>query len=120
IGVLGGTFDPVHIGHLRGGLEVAEMMGLDELRLTPNARPPHRDTPQVSAIKQKFDKPFIEYLTQLRIQKAKTLLSSPGVSVKNVCYSVGYSDPNYFARVFKRETGMSPSKFQKKALRIED
>ena len=49
IGVLGGTFDPVHIGHLRGGLEVAEMMGLDELRLTPNARPPHRDTPQVSA-----------------------------------------------------------------------
>lgn len=70
--------------------------------------------------KQKFDKPFIEYLTQLRIQKAKTLLSSPGVSVKNVCYSVGYSDPNYFARVFKRETGMSPSKFQKKALRIED
>ncbi|AMB81721.1 nicotinic acid mononucleotide adenylyltransferase [Pseudomonas sp. Lz4W] len=50
IGVLGGTFDPVHIGHLRGGLEVAEMMQLDELRLTPNARPPHRDTPQVSAL----------------------------------------------------------------------
>ena len=49
IGVLGGTFDPVHIGHLRGALEVAEMMELDELRLTPNARPPHRDTPQVSA-----------------------------------------------------------------------
>ena len=50
IGVLGGTFDPVHIGHLRGALEVAEMMALDELRLTPNARPPHRDTPQVSAL----------------------------------------------------------------------
>ena len=50
IGVLGGTFDPVHIGHLRGGLEVAEMVRLDELRLTPNARPPHRDTPQVSAL----------------------------------------------------------------------
>ena len=50
IGVLGGTFDPVHIGHLRGGLEVAELMQLDELRLTPNARPPHRDTPQVSAL----------------------------------------------------------------------
>ena len=50
IGVLGGTFDPVHIGHLRGALEVAEMMELDELRLTPNARPPHRDTPQVSAL----------------------------------------------------------------------
>ena len=49
IGLLGGTFDPVHIGHLRGALEVAEFMGLDELRLIPSARPPHRDTPQVTA-----------------------------------------------------------------------
>src|SRR5690606_3192129 len=47
--ILGGTFDPVHIGHLRGALEVAEMFGLDELRLIPNARPPHRDTPSCSA-----------------------------------------------------------------------
>ncbi|WOE78920.1 nicotinate-nucleotide adenylyltransferase [Pseudomonas protegens] len=50
IGLLGGTFDPVHIGHLRGALEVAESMQLDELRLTPSARPPHRDTPLVSAL----------------------------------------------------------------------
>jgi len=48
IGVLGGTFDPIHIGHLRSALEVAEVLALDELRLMPNARPPHRDTPQVS------------------------------------------------------------------------
>jgi len=49
IGILGGTFDPVHIGHLRSALEVVEFMGLDEVRLLPNARPPHRDTPQVAA-----------------------------------------------------------------------
>lgn len=49
VGMLGGTFDPVHIGHLRSALEVAEFMHLDELRLLPNARPPHRDTPQVAA-----------------------------------------------------------------------
>ena len=49
VGILGGTFDPVHIGHLRSALEVAESMALDELRLLPNARPPHRGTPQVSA-----------------------------------------------------------------------
>jgi len=49
IGVLGGTFDPVHIGHLRSALEVAQNLGFDEVRLTPNGRPPHRDTPQVSA-----------------------------------------------------------------------
>ena len=48
IGLLGGTFDPVHIGHLRSALEVVDILGLDELRLVPNARPPHRDRPQVS------------------------------------------------------------------------
>lgn len=49
IGILGGTFNPVHVGHLRSALEVAEQLALDELRLIPNARPPHRDAPQVSA-----------------------------------------------------------------------
>lgn len=49
IGLLGGTFNPVHIGHLRAALEVAEFMDLDELRLVPSARPPHRQAPQVSA-----------------------------------------------------------------------
>jgi nicotinate-nucleotide adenylyltransferase len=49
IGMFGGTFDPLHIGHLRSALEVAEFMALDELRLIPSARPPHRSTPQVSA-----------------------------------------------------------------------
>lgn len=49
IGVFGGTFDPVHIGHLRSALEVAEFMALDQLRLIPSARPPHREAPQVSA-----------------------------------------------------------------------
>lgn len=49
IGILGGTFDPVHIGHLRGAVEVAELFALDEVRLIPSARPPHRDSPQVSA-----------------------------------------------------------------------
>nr|MBF0682998.1 nicotinate-nucleotide adenylyltransferase [Pseudomonas sp.] len=49
IGILGGTFDPIHIGHLRGALEVSEMLELDELRLIPNALPPHRETPQGSS-----------------------------------------------------------------------
>lgn len=47
IGILGGTFDPIHIGHLRAALEVVEYMGLDEMRLLPNAHPPHRGEPNV-------------------------------------------------------------------------
>lgn len=49
IGILGGTFNPVHIGHLRSAVEVAEVLQLDELRLIPSARPPHRSAPEVSA-----------------------------------------------------------------------
>jgi nicotinate-nucleotide adenylyltransferase len=49
LGILGGTFNPVHIAHLRGALEVAEHMALDELRLIPSARPPHREAPQATA-----------------------------------------------------------------------
>lgn len=49
IGIFGGTFDPIHFGHLRAAVEVVETLQLDELKLIPSARPPHRDTPQVCA-----------------------------------------------------------------------
>lgn len=49
IGVFGGTFNPVHFGHLRAALEVKESLGLTQIRLIPSAQPPHRDQPGVSA-----------------------------------------------------------------------
>ena len=49
IGILGGTFDPVHFGHLRTGLDVVEQLSLDQLRLIPCAIPPHRIEPVANA-----------------------------------------------------------------------
>lgn len=49
IGIYGGTFNPVHYGHLRTALEIKETFALDEIRLIPCHIPPHRDQPDVSA-----------------------------------------------------------------------
>lgn len=49
IGILGGTFDPVHIGHLRTALEVRVALELDEIRLVPCSLPPHRPRPTAHA-----------------------------------------------------------------------
>ena len=49
IGVMGGTFDPIHFEHLRTALEIAESCGMEQVRFIPGSVPPHRPQPKASA-----------------------------------------------------------------------
>lgn len=62
--------------------------------------------------KQYFDKSFTTYLAEFRVEKAKQLLTDVTINVKEVSDEVGYRDSNYFAKVFKRIVGVTPSEYR--------
>ncbi|MCR1952369.1 response regulator [Clostridium sp. DSM 100503] len=53
-----------------------------------------------------------DYINSLRIKKAKELLNNNEMSIKEIGYEVGYSDPNYFSKVFKKYEGYSPTEYK--------
>lgn len=62
--------------------------------------------------KQNFGKNFVTYLTEYRVTLAKKALEDLSCNVKDVGQQVGYGDSNYFTKVFRRITGMSPSEYR--------
>lgn len=79
----------------------------EQLDLTPG---------YLSALMKKYTgKTFSEYLTYLRIEQAKKLLRETHDKIYAVAIAVGYEDAFYFSRIFKRETGMTPGDWRKRA-----
>lgn len=62
--------------------------------------------------KKKTGTNFVEYLTALRIEKAKEFLADSNLKVYHVAEMVGYENPRYFARLFKEATGMVPQEYR--------
>jgi two-component system response regulator YesN len=57
---------------------------------------------------------FIDYLTSVRINRAKELLENPLINIKEISNMIGYSEPNYFTRVFRRLEGITPTEYRNK------
>ncbi|UPK44749.1 AraC family transcriptional regulator [Paenibacillus pabuli] len=53
----------------------------------------------------------LEYITSCRIRRACELLKTSGLPIQSVAYSVGYNDPLYFSKVFKKATSLTPSAY---------
>ena len=64
--------------------------------------------------KEETGQTFVEYVTEIRMNRAKELLSFTDMSMKEICCEIGYSDPNYFSRSFKKNTGLTPTEYKEK------
>lgn len=61
---------------------------------------------------QEMGATFIEYITSLRVERAKQLLMTTSMRSSDVAYSVGYNDPHYFSYLFKKHAGMTPRDYR--------
>jgi two-component system, response regulator YesN len=64
--------------------------------------------------KEVYDISLIEYVTRLKLQKAKTLLIQTGQSVSEIAYGLGFSSEAYFSKVFKKHEEVSPKNYRDK------
>ena len=82
IGILGGTFDPVHCGHLRLAVEMAEQLGLASVRLIPARDPPHRESPQAPpAVRLRMLKAALADQSQLVVDERELQREGPSYTV---------------------------------------
>lgn len=89
-------------------------ISLDEVSREVNVSPYYFS----KLFKEETGQNFIEYLTEIRIAKAKELLSQGNeTSMKEICLSCGYQDPNYFSRIFKKTVGQTPTEYREGILR---
>ena len=86
----------------------SKQLSLDEVSYYVNISPYYFS----KIFKEGTGENFIEYLTNLRMDKAKEFLKNSDYSMKEICVMVGYTDPNYFSRSFKKNVGVTPTEYK--------
>ncbi|MDP2787160.1 MAG: nicotinate-nucleotide adenylyltransferase [Pseudomonadota bacterium] len=82
IGLLGGTFDPIHYGHLRLAEELAEVLNIGQVRIIPAGHPPHRGQPRAAAVHR------LEMTRRAVAGNPRFLLDTREIDKTGPCYSV--------------------------------
>ena len=86
LGILGGTFDPIHLGHLRMGEEICEDLELDKVMLIPGAFPPHKDGNRVTPFKDRFfmAKTAVKNSSRLEVLDLEAQREGPSYSIETI------------------------------------
>ncbi|MCR5090888.1 MAG: response regulator [Oscillospiraceae bacterium] len=90
-----------------------EEISLNRVAAAVNMSPNHFS----ASFSQEMGQTFIEYLIRRRIDRAKELLMTTDLQSGEICYQVGYRDPQYFSSTFKKAVGMTPTAFRKRGRR---
>ena len=87
IGILGGTFDPIHLGHLRAAVEIQEGFGLDAVYLIPAAVPPHKPRQDIAAPEDRLEmlRQATEDLPELRVSDIELKRQGPSYTIDTIC-----------------------------------
>ncbi len=70
--------------------------------------------------KEKTGQNFIEYITEIRMNKVKEMLEDPDAKISDISQAVGYENPRYFSKVFKQTTGVTPSEYREQITNHKD
>ncbi|MBI4495835.1 MAG: nicotinate-nucleotide adenylyltransferase [Deltaproteobacteria bacterium] len=97
IGLFGGTFNPIHLGHLRAGEEVGELFGLDPVIFIPSASPPHKPGGEIVAAPRRLEMVRLAVADNPRFSVSAVELERPGKS-----YSV--ETVSHFRRIYGADT----------------
>ncbi|TXK77370.1 response regulator [Paenibacillus sp. N3.4] len=85
------------------------------LKMSDLAKEVNFTEPYLSSLfKKETGETMIDYMIRMRMQKARELLKLPHIKIYEVADSIGYSDPNYFAKLFKKIEGIYPQEYRKR------
>jgi len=88
LGLFGGTFNPIHVGHLRAAIEVREAFNLDKLLLIPSANPPHKSADQVANAEDRLEMVHlaIKGVPSLEVSDVELARQGPSYTIETLRY----------------------------------